>query len=79
MDLKDFVGEGKMVTFVRLYDGEAYYKCDNGFEFPIPAEDLKGAEFKASDKAIFFMRWVRKHLARDEGKRQLELLGLTNE
>lgn len=32
------------------------------FEFPIPLEETAGAEFLATDKAIVFMRWIRRHV-----------------
>jgi hypothetical protein len=32
------------------------------FEFPVPIEDTAGARFLRSDKGIFFMRWIRKHI-----------------
>lgn len=35
---------------------------NDGFEFAIPLEDTAGAEFKAEDKGMFFMRWIRKHM-----------------
>ena len=33
---------------------------DTDFIFHVPFVDLKGGRFKAEDKAIFFMRWIRK-------------------
>lgn len=42
---------------------ELWYVCNDGFEFPIPLDDTKGAEFKAEDKGMFFMRWIRKHMS----------------
>jgi len=38
------------------------YKTATGLEFPIPVLDTNDATFKAEDKGIFFMRWIRKHL-----------------
>jgi hypothetical protein len=42
--------------------GNLYYVTESGLEFPIPITDTDGATFLAEDKAIFFMRWIRKHL-----------------
>lgn len=54
------------VTFLRFCNLESkkelWYRCEDGFEFPIPLSDTDGAEFKASDKALYFMRWIRKHM-----------------
>jgi hypothetical protein len=33
------------------------------FEFPVHVVDTDGATFLAEDKPIFFMKWMRKHLA----------------
>lgn len=62
--LKDRVSGS--VTFVRFVNTEAkhelWYRCDDGFEFPIPMSDTIGAEFGASDKGMYFMRWIRPHM-----------------
>ena len=49
----------KQVNFVCYADGNLFYKTQDGFEFPVPMEDTKGAVFRAQDKAIIFMRWIR--------------------
>ncbi len=61
--LSEMIGPDKKVYFSFYRDGELWYKAENGFEFPIPPEDMKGAIFKAQDKSVFFMRFIRKHLA----------------
>lgn len=66
--IKDLVGKDKKVYFSFYRDGELWYKTsyrdtwEMWFEFPIPPEDMKGALFKAEDKSILFMRFIRKHL-----------------
>ncbi len=50
------------VRFIRLANKELWYKCEDGFEFPVPLSDTDGAEFEAEDKGAFFMRWIRKHM-----------------
>jgi hypothetical protein len=44
--------------------GNLYYKTDTGLEFPVSVQDANdnSATFLAEDKAIYFMRWIRKHL-----------------
>ena len=39
-----------------------YYVTECGFEFPVPIEDIGDATFLADDKALLFMRYIRKHL-----------------
>jgi hypothetical protein len=50
------------VTFQYYRAGELHYKCENGFAFSVPISDTDQAAFKAEDKGIFFMRWIRKFL-----------------
>jgi hypothetical protein len=61
MNIKEMVTAGKQVHFVRYQQGELWYVTEGGFEFPVPIADTGSAEFKAQDKAILFMRWIRKH------------------
>ena len=65
MSIKDLV-RGKSAKFTHYQDGNLWYTTEGGFDFPIPIEDTKGGVFKAEDKAIFFMRWIRKHKERVE-------------
>lgn len=60
MSIKEMVA-GKQVNFVRYQRGEIWYVTECGFEFPVPIEDTGDAAFQNSDKAMFFMRWIRKH------------------
>ena len=62
-NIKDCVlGDDKRCTFVRFADDTLWYRCTNGFEFPVSVEEAKGGIFLPEDKASFFMRWIRKHL-----------------
>jgi hypothetical protein len=61
--LKEMVSEGKRVKFVRYFDGDLWYTTEDGFEFPVPVVDIGNATFRAEDKAILFMRYIRKHIA----------------
>ena len=58
--LKDRVSG--VVKFVRFADSELWYVCEDGFEFPIPREDTVGATFRAEDKGMLFMRWIKKQM-----------------
>ncbi len=57
------VSAGKVVKFVCFKHNELWYTTECGFEFPIHVSETPGAEFKSEDKAMFFMRWIRKHIA----------------
>ena len=69
MSIKEMVA-GKQVTFVRYQNKELWYVTECGFEFPVPIEDTNEAAFNAQDKAMLFMRWIRKHLAMLESAKQ---------
>lgn len=60
--LKNMVNNNKQVTFIRYFDGDLWYKTECGFEFPVPVLDVGTATFLAQDKAILFMRYIKKHL-----------------
>ena len=61
MRILDLV-KGKKARFVFYRDGIFIYETEDGFQFPIPASDMGSATLLAEDKAILFMRWIRKHL-----------------
>jgi hypothetical protein len=60
--LKEMVVPGKKVTFLFYRQRELWYRTDDGFEFPVPIEDTGDGVFLASDKAMMFMRYIRKHI-----------------
>ncbi len=60
MNIKELV-QNKTVSFVRYQNKELWYVTESGFEFPVPISDTGEAAFMASDKAMLFMRWIRKH------------------
>lgn len=61
MNIKDHI-RGR-VTFQFYRAGHLYYRTDSDLEFPVPIEDVGDATFLKEDKAILFMRYIRKHLA----------------
>ncbi len=71
--IKELVSSGNTVQFVRYHDGNLWYTVVRSamdyhnpgapiFEFPVPISDIGNATFLAMDKAILFMRYIRKHL-----------------
>jgi hypothetical protein len=60
--LKEMVSGGKMVKFSHYRHKELWYTTENGFEFPVPIDDIGDATFLAADKALLMMRYIRKHL-----------------
>lgn len=69
MSLKDMVSNNKRVKFVRYQKGDLWYITESGFEFPVPISDTGDAAFNSEDKALLFMRWIKKHIDNiNEGK-----------
>lgn len=62
MNIKDMVKDGKRVRFSFYRAQMLYYTTECGFEFPVPIEDIGDATFLTEDKALLFMRYIRKHL-----------------
>ena len=60
--IKDMVKDNKVVKFQRYKDLNLWYVTECGFEFPVPIEDTGTATFLEEDKALLFMRYIRKHL-----------------
>jgi len=62
MDIKDRVRG--TVTFSHYQSGDLWYRCEDGFTFPVPVPgDTGAARFLPTDKGIYFMRYIRKHMA----------------
>ena len=53
-----------MVHFQYFRDNEFWYKTDKGLLFPISLEEAQAgrATFLASDKAIYYMRWIKRYI-----------------
>ena len=69
MNIKDIVKDN-FCHFQKYRKGNLYYRVmiyGNGevYEFPVPTEDCGDATFPSSDKAILFMRYIRKAI--DDG------------
>jgi len=60
--LKDVVAKGKLVRFVCLMADSLWYESEDGFAFPVPLSETPGATFLAEDKALLYMRHIRKFL-----------------
>ncbi len=55
------------VSFEYYRASELWYRTSNtGLLFPVPISDIGEATFLAKDKAILFMRYIRKFLKETE-------------
>lgn len=61
-DIKEMVRNNKKVTFIFYRQKELWYKTECGFEFPVPIDDTGNGVFLNEDKAMMFMRYIRKQL-----------------
>jgi hypothetical protein len=55
------VNNHQKVRFRYYRDKELWYSTECGFEFPVPIDDTGTGIFLAEDRAILFMRWIRRH------------------
>ena len=69
IDIKRAVMEKRQVTFRFYRDGELWYATEFGEEFPVPISDIGTATFQATDKALLFMRYMRKWNATSDAQR----------
>lgn len=60
--LKEMVENNQKVRFRFYRDGQLWYGTECGFEFPVPISEAGTATFLAEDKAILFMRYIRKQM-----------------
>ena len=61
MNITELV-RNKKARFVHFREGNFIYETEDGFQFPVPLADIGSATLLAEDKAVFFMRWIRRHL-----------------
>jgi len=66
MNIKDIVKDNT-VRFHRYRQGVAYYVVNvrnegTDYMFPVPLDDVGDATLEAEDKALMFMRYIRKAL-----------------
>ena len=52
----------KVINFDYYRAGNLWYVTEDGFKFSVPIEDTGEATFPATEKAIFFMRYIRKQI-----------------
>jgi beta-glucosidase/6-phospho-beta-glucosidase/beta-galactosidase len=69
MSIKEMVANGRKVRFTHYRSSELWYITENGFAFPVPITDTGDGTFLVEDKAILFMRYIRKHLQMLEAAR----------
>jgi hypothetical protein len=61
--LKEMIVNNQKVRFSFYRDGELWYETECGFRFPVPIADAGTATFLAEDRAILFMRYIRRQMA----------------
>lgn len=62
MKIKELVATGQFVHFLYFRKGDLWYRTTSGFVFPVPVSDCGDGTFMAEDRAITFMRYIRKQL-----------------
>lgn len=65
--LKDLVSNGKVARFTCLMAESLWYETEDGFAFPVPLSETAGATFLAEEKALLYMRHIRRQLPNANG------------
>jgi hypothetical protein len=64
--LIDLVRDNKRVRFAYYRDREFWYEHEDGLMFPIALSEVDDpgcrATLPANDKAIYFMRWMKRYI-----------------
>ena len=63
LTLKEMVVNNQKVRFTFYRDGLLWYETECGFRFPVPLAEAGTATFLAEDRALLFMRYIRRQLA----------------
>lgn len=68
MNIMEFVGKNNKVTFSHYRAGMFYYyvpRLDGTevYTFPVPADDVGNGTLLNEDKAITYMRWIRRAIS----------------
>ena len=79
MTIKDIVKDNKQANFLYYGSGNLWYITEDGFTFPVPVEDCGDGRFKATEKALLLMRYIRKHLEYIEQSKTLDIGALDDE
>jgi len=71
VNVKEHV-EGKQVVRFEFYrTGVLYYRTERGLIFEVPADDVGTGVLKAEDRAMLYMRWIRRQLeANEDGRKE---------
>jgi hypothetical protein len=60
LDVKENVRGTATLQYFR--NNALWYRTEAGLMFPVPVEDIGDATFNPTEKGLFLMRWVRKHI-----------------
>ena len=64
--VKEHVVNNQKVYFSFYREGVLYYKTEKGLLFEVPISDTGSGCFNNEDRAILFMRWIRKQVEANE-------------
>ncbi len=68
--VKEMIVNNQKVRFSFYRDGDLWYETECGFRFPVPIEEAGTATFAGEDRAILFMRYIRKQMEHVEEARR---------
>ena len=60
LTIKDHIAGNVEFQYYRA--ANLMYKTSTDLEFAVPVSDTNDATFPRTEKGIFFMRWIRRHI-----------------
>jgi hypothetical protein len=57
-------------VFIKAQGPDLWFRCDNGFEFPVPFVELGGALVLAEERGAVLMKWIYRHRKLVESSRE---------
>lgn len=62
----------EIIKYVKDYTEDTTWRKDVLFKFPVPIIDCENAKFLREDKAILYMRYIRKYISEIEKEQSLQ-------
>jgi len=66
-DLMRHVGKDQYAHFQSFSNSTFIYRTDSGLVFPIPLDEVRDVTLNVDEKAITFMKWIKRQLI-EQGK-----------
>ena len=70
VNVKEHITGNQKVRFEFCRDAILFYRTEKGLLFEVPITDTRKGCFTAEDRAMLYMKWIRKQLEENEKGRK---------